>query len=249
MPFNKERVAATYAKEILRVWTGNEIAENAVVDGFSVPLNADNRRILESGQVMVYAGLDEEQQVTVTGATGGTFTLTFGANTTAGIPYNATAAQVDAALELIASVGAGNVAVEGAAGGPWRIRFVGTLAAANQAAMTASGAGLTGTAPAVAVTTLVNGAAPAAGASQQVKPAPASGVAAAAVAGILMATTEFWPEPAVEFDKDDKPVALFTKNCSFSIPMLVSYSGNAAAVKTAMTGAGNDHCANCTFES
>ena len=44
---------------------------------------------------------DEQQTVRVTNATGGTFTLTFNGQTTAPIAFNATAAQVDAALEAL----------------------------------------------------------------------------------------------------------------------------------------------------
>lgn len=143
MPFMKERVAATYAKEILRNISGSEIAENSVVDGTQVPLNGDGRRILETGTVMVW-----------TGAVG----------------------------------------------------------------------------------------------SSKVKPAPASGIVAADVAGIVMHSTEFWPG-TTEANKDDAAVALFTKNCHFAADKLLGYSGNAAAVQAAMGGAGNGRCANCTFQS
>ena len=49
---------------------------------------------------------DEHQTVRVTNATGGTFTLTFNGQTTAPIAYNATAAQIDAALEALSNIGA-----------------------------------------------------------------------------------------------------------------------------------------------
>lgn len=141
MPFGHTRTAATYAKEILRVVTGSEIAENSVVDGTQVPLNSDNRRILETGTVMVW-----------TGAVG----------------------------------------------------------------------------------------------SSKVKPAPASGIVSADVAGIVMHTTEFWPGTDLS-TQDDAAVALFTKNCNFSISQLTGFSGNATAVRAAMSGGGNDRCANCSF--
>lgn len=141
MPFGKTRTAATYEKEILRVVTGAEIAENSVVDGTQVPLNGDGRRILETGTVMVW-----------TGAVG----------------------------------------------------------------------------------------------SSKVKPAPATLVVAADVAGIVMHTTEFWSGTDLS-DKDDAAVALFTKNCHFSISQLTGYSGNAAEVQLAMEGGGNGRCANCSF--
>jgi hypothetical protein len=53
--------------------------------------------------------------------TGGTFTLTFGANTTAALAYNATTADVQTALAGLASIGAGNVTVGGNAGGPYTV--------------------------------------------------------------------------------------------------------------------------------
>jgi hypothetical protein len=47
--------------------------------------------------------------------------------TTSPILYNASAAEVQAKVEALAAVGAGNVAVEGPAGGPWTIEFKGPL--------------------------------------------------------------------------------------------------------------------------
>lgn len=56
--------------------------------------------------------------------TSGTFTLTYGANTTTGIAYNAAAATVENAVDALASVvSAGGVTVSGNAGGPWNIAF------------------------------------------------------------------------------------------------------------------------------
>lgn len=49
-------------------------------------------------------------------ATGGTFTITVGANTTTAIAFNATAATVQAALVALASVGAGNATVTAVSG-------------------------------------------------------------------------------------------------------------------------------------
>ena len=58
-------------------------------------------------------------------AQSGTFTLTFGANTTSAIAYNASAATVAAALNALASIiSAGGVTVTGGAGGPYQVAFV-----------------------------------------------------------------------------------------------------------------------------
>ncbi|HET6915003.1 MAG TPA: hypothetical protein VFH56_02825 [Acidimicrobiales bacterium] len=99
-----------------------------------------------------YTGTADVQTVTVTGApTGGTFTLTFNGQTTAGIAYNAAASAVQSALVALSTIGANNVTVTGA--GPYVVTFAGALAPGYQNLMTASGAGLTGgTTPGVTVT-------------------------------------------------------------------------------------------------
>jgi hypothetical protein len=106
-------------------------------------------------------GTNEVQRVTITGTpTGGTFTLTYNGYVTAPIPYNATAAQVQAALAALPSVPAGAVL---AGGGPLpgsfvTVTFQGFLAGVDVNQMTSNGAGLTGgTTPAVAVTTTTPG--------------------------------------------------------------------------------------------
>lgn len=100
-------------------------------------------------------GANEQQIITLTGTpSGGNFTLTFGANTTSGIAYNAAAATVQTALQGLASIGSGNATVSGSAGGPWTVTFSGALASANQPQLTASGSSLTGgSSQAIAVTT------------------------------------------------------------------------------------------------
>ncbi|MBS0328212.1 MAG: hypothetical protein JSR30_00035 [Proteobacteria bacterium] len=69
--------------------------------------------------------------------TGGTFTLKFGADTTAPIAYNASAATVQAALEALTSIGAGNVSVVGQGPNYFAVTFIGALAAAPQALLIA----------------------------------------------------------------------------------------------------------------
>lgn len=98
----------------------------------------------------------EVQTVTITGTpTGGTFTLTFSGQTTASIARNATAAQVQTALEALSNIGAGNVVC---AGGPFpgsavTVTFTGELASTNVAQMTSTDSFTGGTSPASAVTT------------------------------------------------------------------------------------------------
>ncbi len=73
----------------------------------------------------------------------GTFTVTFGGQTTAPLPYNSTTAQVQTALQALSSIGSGNVSVGGIIGA-YVVTFIGSLGGAAQAAFTASATGLTG---------------------------------------------------------------------------------------------------------
>jgi hypothetical protein len=113
------------------------------------------------------AGTSEVQTVTITGApTGGTFTLTYAGQTTAPIAYNATAAQVEAALEALPNLDTDEVGVAGGPGPgtPWTVTFAAQLG--NVAQMIATGSFTGGTAPAVAVATTTAGVAPAAAAGE-----------------------------------------------------------------------------------
>lgn len=106
------------------------------------------------------AGVDEVQSVTITGApTGGTFRLTFNGQQTAAIAYNATAADVEAALRLLPGIGDGGVTVSGGPGPatPYAVTFTGALGDANQPQMTASHTFTGGTTPAIAVATTTAG--------------------------------------------------------------------------------------------
>jgi hypothetical protein len=72
---------------------------------------------------------NSQQVVTLSGTgPGDTFTLTFEGATTSAVAYDATTATVKAALETLASIGAGNVDVTGNAGGPYTVEFKGSFA-------------------------------------------------------------------------------------------------------------------------
>jgi len=78
------------------------------------------------------------------GASAGTFTLTLNGETTAGIAYDATMAAVLSAIELLASVTAGDIVVGGMDAGPWTITMAGDLANLSTNTLTYDGSGLTG---------------------------------------------------------------------------------------------------------
>jgi hypothetical protein len=88
-------------------------------------------------------GVDEVQTLTISGSpAGGTYTLTYAGQTTAGIAYNANAAAIQSALEALSNLAPGDVAVTGT--DPFTITFGGTLAAQDAALIVGNGASLTG---------------------------------------------------------------------------------------------------------
>ena len=94
--------------------------------------------------------VNEIQTVSIAGGpTGGTFTLTYDGQTTAAIAWNATAAAVDAALEALSNIGAGNVICTGPPppGTAITVEFTGALAGQDVALMTIDTTNLTGGAP------------------------------------------------------------------------------------------------------
>lgn len=103
---------------------------------------------------------DEVQQLVITGSpTGGTFTLTFGGDTTNALAYNASAAEVQAELEGLAAIGSGNVQCYGSGlpGGTITIHFVKSKGATNVAAITSTDSLTGGSTPATAISTLTAG--------------------------------------------------------------------------------------------
>jgi hypothetical protein len=116
----------------------------------------------------VFAGTNDVQTVAISGSpTGGTFTLTGSGNTgnevatTAAIPYNADALQVQSALEAV--FGAGNVTVRSSGGGAFPsasmvVTFVGNLRYQAITAMTHTDSFTGGSSPSASVTHTTTGA-------------------------------------------------------------------------------------------
>lgn len=122
----------------------------------SIFLSSDQAITLYSG------GTDAVQRISTSGTvSGGTFPLTKGANTTPGIAYNATAAVVQTALRLLASVGSDGVNCTGGPlpGTPIDCTFVGVNSTQAVATMTTSSASLTGGGT-IAVSSITTGVAP-----------------------------------------------------------------------------------------
>lgn len=115
------------------------------------------------GQPNYAASIDVNEVVTLTGTgtiSGGTYTITFGGQTTSALAFSANAAAIDTALELLSTIGTGNVSVTG---GPINttpvvITFTGTLANTNVGAVTVGTGSLTGTTPGITVAVTTQGA-------------------------------------------------------------------------------------------
>lgn len=100
-------------------------------------------------------GTDEVQELDITGSpTGGTFKLSFRGATTAAIDFDASAAEVEAALEALSTIGTDGVAVADDGGNlPYTITFGGDLGKRVQPLITVVDSALTGgTDPEVTVT-------------------------------------------------------------------------------------------------
>ena len=87
------------------------------------------------------APVDEIQQVTVD-ATGGTFKLSFGGQTTDALAFDISAAGLKSALENLSSIGSGNVTVS-QSGNVYRVSFVNGLGAQDVELLAADDSGLT----------------------------------------------------------------------------------------------------------
>lgn len=101
-------------------------------------------------------GTDEVQIVTLTKVTGGHFTLEFDGDTTAHIAASAvlpTAKAIEEALEALADIEKGDVAVTGSAGGPYTVTFKGRYADTDVPTLVAADVDLTGEGAEVAVET------------------------------------------------------------------------------------------------
>lgn len=109
-----------------------------------IPSGCPLAKITATGLYGPYSVTDEVQTLTVGGSGLTSFTITWNGQTTASLDDQATAAEVQTALENLSNIAPGDVTVTGSAGGPWTVTFGGTLADTNVAAMTTTPTGGTG---------------------------------------------------------------------------------------------------------
>lgn len=149
----------------VQVYTGDGIVpvynEGIIEDGVSLAPSQYYQKGTVLGQVLGSGvAVNERQRVTITGSpTGGSFTLTYDGYTTVALPYNATAAQVQAALEALAPIGVGNVSCGGGAfpGTAITVDFVGLCGGMDHPLMVVSGNFTGGTNPAISIAETIKG--------------------------------------------------------------------------------------------
>jgi hypothetical protein len=140
-----------------------EAGNNTTIAYVNPGLPSQSIAVVVTGSAIVVnlatdSGTNEVQTLTVV-ASAGTFTLTFKDQSTATLAYNISAASLQTALEQVASIGTGNVAVSGSAGGPFTITFQGALAATNVPLLTVDANGLRPLKPRIQVVTATAGSA------------------------------------------------------------------------------------------
>lgn len=233
MAFNATRTAEFFEKEILRFPTGGELARNVVLDASNLGSGAvrdDGRIVVPSGTLLVVSGsdTDEVQSIETTGVpTGGTFKLRWNDEVTTDLDFDASAAEVEAALEALTNLETADV---GFAGGALptaiTVTFTGKYSGADVSQIEVAENALTGgTDPQVVVETTTQGSA------TLVKPGAASGVATADIVGFLQQTVEFFGTDDAKFNE---PASAFFHNCIFHEEKLINYSGNVTNVKAAL---------------
>jgi hypothetical protein len=146
--------------KVLSTWAWFNYADVSVQAGYVSfdLLSSITGRPVE--QIAATAAVNEVQTLSAfVGATGGTFTLTFGGKTTAPIAYNAVAATIQTALEALTSVGVGDIVVTGGPASTTAVVFTfgNDKAGSNQPVITIDKSGVTGLTSGGVVTTTTQG--------------------------------------------------------------------------------------------
>ncbi len=119
------------------------VPDPAVTTGVSVKFGADETEYTVTSRTGG-VGTNEIQTIDIDDdCDGGTFTLSYGGQTTGTIAYNALASVVEAALEALSTLGLGTATVTGTAP-TWVVTFTGDMAATAATAITGDGTLLTG---------------------------------------------------------------------------------------------------------
>ncbi|MBY0512826.1 MAG: hypothetical protein K2P78_02825, partial [Gemmataceae bacterium] len=137
------------AAQLRKLGTGAVVFPNAKTYGGATVVAAGTLRVQNAQSLGV--GRSEQQQLEVIGLSG-TFSLTFNGSTTSQLQFDVSAANIQAALQSLTSIGGGNVTVTpislSAGNNKFLVAFSGTLANADQPTITVppppSGSAVTG---------------------------------------------------------------------------------------------------------
>jgi hypothetical protein len=142
--FGSSRAFESLAMRWIRDYDFRNVQDRSLVDTY-----------IGTNHVADGPGTNEVQTITITGTpTGGTFTLTYGGNTTGAIDYDATAGEVQTALRALPNTQDATVAGGPGPGTPYTVTW-GNGKDVEQ--LSANGSFTGGTSPAVAVTTTTAG--------------------------------------------------------------------------------------------
>lgn len=224
------------------------LGDPAVLLGFGGRDKIDSGSLLAAS--VLPGGTDEVQTVTITGGpTGGGFILTYAGQSTPSQVFNVTSDALETALEALSSIGAGNVTVTGAAGGPYTVTFRRDLGRQDVGSMTAAHTFTGGTTPAIAVATSVPGSAVDSGrlivkrgTILTVVPGNVSKLrrytaqGGEAIAGVLGRTVEFFDQSSAS----DTDVPFYVgPGCVFNKPAIIDYATYQSAFDTFCAANGN----------
>lgn len=144
---------SSYPPTVATTYTAATIDASGEAQGIAIDPADNHLYVAEGTRISTYdssgkLGIDEVQRITLLEAAAGTFTLEFEGQTTPALPYNAGAAEVQAALEALSTIGAGNASVETIADNSFvrvfAATFVGSLSHTQVPLLVADGSGLTG---------------------------------------------------------------------------------------------------------
>ena len=119
------------------------VPDPAVTTGVSVKFGSDTTEYTVTSRTLG-SGTNEVQTIEIDDdVSGGTFTLSYGGQTTGALAYNSSAAIIEAALEALSTLGLGTATVTGASP-TWTVTFTGTMASTNATIISGDGLLLTG---------------------------------------------------------------------------------------------------------
>lgn len=118
-----------------------------------MPMSADQLQLAR--MYLSDEGSSAVQSILIQNAIAGTFTITWNAQTTIALAWNASAADVQNALCALSNVGLGNITVNNTY--PYVVYFQGTLGEVAQAMLTVNVSGLSGSGVTGIVTAVANG--------------------------------------------------------------------------------------------